>query len=70
MVLPHLALAAGKPIASFALHSLGVRVVSLRRALGKASAPGDDALLASGDTLVLSGQAEALAVAEQKILRG
>ena len=70
VVLPNLASAEGTPIADFALHSLGVRVVSLRRALGKARAPEDSDVLHSGDTLVLSGQAEALALAEQKLLRG
>jgi monovalent cation:H+ antiporter-2, CPA2 family len=68
--LPLAALASGKAIADFALHSLGVRVVSLRRADGKARAPTDDTLLSSGDTLVLSGKAEGLALAEQKLLLG
>lgn len=68
--LPHGALASGKSIAAFALHSLGVRVVSLRRADGKTRSPADDVLLNGGDTLVLSGKAEALAVAEQKLLLG
>ena len=70
LALPPGALAAGKPIADFALHRLGVRVVSLRRANGKAQVPSDDMLLNGGDTLVLSGHAEALALAEQQLLRG
>jgi K+/H+ antiporter YhaU regulatory subunit KhtT len=32
--------------------------------------PSEDPLFESGDTLVLSGKAETLAVAEQKLLRG
>ena len=68
--LPLAALASGKSIADFALHSLGVRVVSLRRADGKARVPSEDTLLSSGDTLVLSGKAEGLALAEQRLLLG
>jgi CPA2 family monovalent cation:H+ antiporter-2 len=68
-----LALAArsiGHSLGALALHALGVRVVAVRHASGKSS-PVDDALvLLEGDTLVLSGRAEALAVAEQKLLRG
>ncbi len=60
----------GKPLASLVLHAVGVRVVSLRRMDGKALEPLDDTLLESGDTLVLSGKPEALAVAEDKLLRG
>ena len=68
--LPLGAKSVGKPLAHFALHASGVRIVSLRRSSGKVIAPSDDALLESGDTLVLSGQAEALAIAEQKLLKG
>jgi len=60
----------GKPLASLVLHAAGVRVVSLRRSDGKALKPLDDTLLEEGDTLVLSGTPEALAVAEDKLLRG
>ena len=70
LALPMGALAAGKTLADFSLHRLGVRVVSLRRAAGLAQTPSDEAVLQGGDTLVLSGQAEALAVAEQQLLRG
>ncbi|MBL0945858.1 MAG: cation:proton antiporter [Hydrogenophaga sp.] len=60
----------GKPLGSLALPAMGVRVVSLRRASGH-TAPADDAtVLAGGDTLVLSGQAPALALAEDKLLGG
>ncbi len=60
----------GKALASLVLHTVGVRVVSLRRSNGKALEPLNDTLLESGDTLVLSGKPEALAVAEDQLLRG
>ena len=59
----------GKPIGHLALHALGVRVVNLRRSNGKAMSPTDETLLENGDTLVLSGVPENLAVAEHKLLR-
>jgi CPA2 family monovalent cation:H+ antiporter-2 len=70
VTLPLGARAVGKPLGHFALHAVGVRVVSLRRADGKAQPPDQDPVLADGDTLVLSGRAEALAVAEEKLLAG
>jgi monovalent cation:H+ antiporter-2, CPA2 family len=46
-----------------------VQVASVRRAAGQV-VPGDDALvLATGDTLVLSGLPEPLAMAEASLLR-
>jgi CPA2 family monovalent cation:H+ antiporter-2 len=42
--------------------------VSLRRASGAVLRPDDSLLLAAGDTLVLSGLPEALALAEEKLL--
>ena len=60
----------GKPLASLVLHTVGVRVVSLRRSNGKSLEPLDETLLEGGDTLVLSGKPDALAVAEDKLLRG
>ncbi|MDP2448748.1 MAG: cation:proton antiporter [Polaromonas sp.] len=61
---------AGRPLGELALHATGVRVVSLRRGGGKALEALDNTLLEGGDTLVLSGKSEALALAEQKLLRG
>lgn len=61
--------AARRPLRSFALHALGVRVVSLRHGNGKSELTSDDSVLESGDILVLSGKAEALAVAEHKLLK-
>ena len=60
----------GKPLGFLALHAVGVRVVSLRRSNGKTLAAHDELPLEGGDTLVLSGKAEALAIAEEKLLRG
>lgn len=60
----------GKSLASLVLHAVGVRVVSLRRSDGKALEPLDDTLLEGGDTLVLSGKPESLAMAEDKLLHG
>jgi monovalent cation:H+ antiporter-2, CPA2 family len=62
--------ALGKPLGAMALEAGGVRVVSLRRGNGKAVAAQADTILEGGDTLVLSGKPEALAMAEEKLLRG
>ena len=62
--------ATGKSLADFDLPALGIRLVSLRRADGKPAATDDSMLLEGGDTLVLSGKAGTLAVAEQKLLKG
>ena len=60
----------GRPLADQALSAVGVKVVSIRRATGQVQAAQDDMLLASSDTLVLSGLPAALALAEAKLLRG
>ncbi|APW40355.1 potassium transporter [Rhodoferax koreense] len=60
----------GKPLGRLALHALGVRVVSLRRQNGKLEPANDELLLQDGDTLVLSGKAETLALAEGKFFAG
>ena len=70
VTLPLSAKSVGKTLDALALHALGVRVVSIRRLNGKVVNPVEDPLFESGDTLVLSGKAETLAVAEQKLLRG
>jgi CPA2 family monovalent cation:H+ antiporter-2 len=70
VTLPLGARAIGKRLDHFALHAMGVRVVSLRRADGKTVPADDTTLLGGGDTLVLSGLPEPLAVAEQKVLAG
>jgi CPA2 family monovalent cation:H+ antiporter-2 len=60
----------GQTLDALALHMTGVRVVSLRRGSGKTQEAHEDTLLEGGDTLVLSGKPEALAVAEKKLLEG
>lgn len=62
--------AVGQTLSRLALQALDVRVVSLRRNGGKVVSLANDPLLAAGDTLVLSGKADALALAEQKLLQG
>jgi monovalent cation:H+ antiporter-2, CPA2 family len=68
--LPAASAASGISIGDFGLHDLGVRVVSLRRVSGNMRAPSHEVLLQGGDTLVLSGKAAMLAVAEEKLLNG
>ena len=69
VTLPSAAPCIGRALAELALHAVGVRVVSLRRAAGHVIAATDDLVLGAGDTLVLSGLPEALALAEDKLLR-
>ena len=70
VTLPLGARSLGRALSQMALHATGVRVVSLRRSDGKPIDPETDPPLADGDTLVLSGRPEPLAVAEEKLLRG
>ena len=70
LTLPVGAVCVGKTVGHLALNGLGVRVVSLRRTGATALVLDDQTVLASGDTLVMSGKAEALALAENRILRG
>ena len=58
----------GKALGAQALQELGVTAVSLRRAAGSVNKPDPQLLLAAGDTLVLSGLPEALALAEGRLL--
>ncbi|CAN5916319.1 monovalent cation:proton antiporter family protein [soil metagenome] len=58
----------GQTLAAQALHAVGVTVVSVRRSGGAVTKPDDSLVLAAGDTLVLSGLPEALALAEGKLL--
>ena len=59
-----------RTLESFDLDALNVRVVSLRRSNGKMVAIDATCALEPGDTLVLSGQVEHLALAEKKLLNG
>ncbi len=68
--LPPAAACVGLPLADLALHASGVTVLSLRLASGAVTPPDGQRTLAAGDTLVLSGLPEALALAEEKLLRG
>ncbi len=58
----------GRTLGSLVLHTLDVSVVSVRRASGGVVRPDDSLRLDSGDTLVLSGLPEPLALAEAKLL--
>jgi monovalent cation:H+ antiporter-2, CPA2 family len=51
------------------LPASGVTIVSLRRASGAVIEPDDTLAVAAGDTLVLSGLPEPLALAEERLLR-
>jgi monovalent cation:H+ antiporter-2, CPA2 family len=68
VTLPAAAPCLGRPLGDQALHAVGVQVVSLRRASGPVHEASDTVMLQPGDTLVLAGLPEALALAEQKLL--
>jgi CPA2 family monovalent cation:H+ antiporter-2 len=70
LTLPLAARSVGKPLSHLAPQVPGVRIVSLRRRGGQVMSTSQDLLIEEGDTLVLSGKAEALALAEQKLLKG
>jgi CPA2 family monovalent cation:H+ antiporter-2 len=61
--------AVGQALGEQVLHAVGVRVVHLRRADGQIVGADDALILQGGDTLVLSGRPQALALAEEKLLR-
>jgi len=69
VTLPPAAVAIGRTLDELALHAVGVTVVSVRLASGAVQPPDPQHVLAGGDTLVLSGQPEALSLAEQKLLQ-
>jgi monovalent cation:H+ antiporter-2, CPA2 family len=68
LTLPADATSIGKSLGQFDLSSVGVRVVSLRRNNGKLIPVADALMIEDGDTLVLSGQAESLALASNMLL--
>jgi CPA2 family monovalent cation:H+ antiporter-2 len=70
ITLPSGATSIGQAISHFSLQSVGVQIVNLRRSDGKVIPIAQDPLIKDGDTLVLSGRADALAVATQMLLRG
>jgi CPA2 family monovalent cation:H+ antiporter-2 len=68
--LPAAAASLGTSIAALALHAMGVQVVSVRLASGQVVPADEQHVLAAGDTLVLAGLPEPLALAEAKLLKG
>jgi CPA2 family monovalent cation:H+ antiporter-2 len=70
VTLPSEAGALGRVLSHLKLAAEGVRVVSLRRSNGRVVDPASDPSLEDGDTLVLSGRPEPLALAEEILLKG
>jgi monovalent cation:H+ antiporter-2, CPA2 family len=70
VTLPPAGRTVGQTLGSLGLDSFDVRLVSLRRASGQTASPGDDCRLEGGDTLVLSGKAPGLSLAEDRLLAG
>jgi CPA2 family monovalent cation:H+ antiporter-2 len=70
VTLPPEAETLGRALSQLPLGEQGVRVVSLRRSNGRVVDPASDPPLADGDTLVLSGRPDTLALAEEMLLRG
>jgi monovalent cation:H+ antiporter-2, CPA2 family len=70
ITLPLSAKTLSKSLEGLALHAVGVRVISLRRKDGQPAALDDTLALQEGDTLVLNGKPQALALAQEKLLRG
>ncbi|MEO5882575.1 MAG: cation:proton antiporter, partial [Caldimonas sp.] len=69
VTLPEESASLGQTLGEQALPEAGVNVVSVRRASSAVLQPEDGLRLAAGDTLVLSGLPEPLALAEAKLLR-
>ncbi|MCK6422547.1 MAG: cation:proton antiporter [Aquabacterium sp.] len=70
VTLPMASASVGQTLGGLALHAVGVQVASVRQAGGRVVTAADDLVLHAGDTLVLSGLPEPLALAEEKLLRG
>ncbi|NDY91909.1 monovalent cation:proton antiporter family protein [Ideonella livida] len=70
VTLPPGAACVGRTLADQALHGMGVNVVSVRRADGRVVSPSEALQLTGGDTLVLAGLPETLALAEARLLTG
>ena len=70
VTLPLAAACLGRPLTELALEAMGVQAISVRQASGHVVSAHDALVLAAGDTLVLSGLPEALALAEAKLMEG
>lgn len=70
LTLPAGAHALGQTLGALLPRLDDIRILNLRRRDGKSLAPDGGLTLEDGDTLVLSGSAEALALAEEQLLRG
>jgi CPA2 family monovalent cation:H+ antiporter-2 len=68
--LPPAAACIGQTIAQQALSDLGAQVMSVRRAAGAVVTPDESLVLGAGDTLVLSGHADVVLLAESRLLKG
>jgi len=62
--------AVGRALGQLTLQAVGVRLVGLRRRNGTAAPLADDTVLSDGDTLVLSGKPDALAIAIDVLQKG
>lgn len=70
ITLPDGAKAVGRTLESFALSAMGIRIISLRKHDCHSVTRIDvTTVLCAADTLVLSGKAESLAIAEEKLLK-
>jgi CPA2 family monovalent cation:H+ antiporter-2 len=69
VTLPEAAQCIGRSLEALALQAMGISVVSVRSGSGSVSTPGPTHVLTAGETLVLSGRPEHLALAEQRLLR-
>jgi monovalent cation:H+ antiporter-2, CPA2 family len=70
VTLPPTARTIGQTLESLALHAVGVRIVNLRRFDGQTSVINEATILQANDVLVINGKPEALALAEEKLMRG
>jgi CPA2 family monovalent cation:H+ antiporter-2 len=70
VTLPAAARCLGETLQDQAFNASGISVVSVRRVTGGVVAAKPEHVLSAGDTLVLSGLPQALALAEERLLRG
>ncbi|MDD5029028.1 MAG: cation:proton antiporter [Rhodoferax sp.] len=68
--LPLHAKSIGRSKSDMAFAALGARLVSVRREAGQVEPLADDLVLMAGDTLVLAGKAQALELAELRLIKG